>query len=335
MKKFSGTIEHCPRFSGVINRVRKFTGVFVDCVVNDDPVIPDVPIASMYLYGQQSETGNIGLRVGETVTLYNGAVLPKLPEWDKETYPYAILKTQWNIDDGSFKLAYLFLYTNEANYHVTDNGWVYFGSTPYKIHHVVGSDSYIEGSTDAWSDGNEYDKDGSTRVEEWNVRDIYMEYLTWANFKVEYDGTVYLEASDPIPVSGIVGYSYNGTVLSELPESELPYSLVHKSESANDYYFIASERAGEVYNTIMPSNLRIEIGSESTTHRWKTWKLSEGTTEWVEHRGSDTVYYENFKANTLIWTNCDMYYKDSTTVTEDLRGTLYVSASSDPILVYE
>ena len=49
------------------------------------------PTASMYLYGTPSDSGSIGLRSGESVTYYDGAVLPLLPEWDKTKYPYAVL----------------------------------------------------------------------------------------------------------------------------------------------------------------------------------------------------------------------------------------------------
>jgi hypothetical protein len=69
-------------------------GVYLIAAVDAEPDEPDEPgeVATMYLYGTPSESGNIGLRVGDTVTYYDGAVATAYPEWDSVPY-VAITKT--------------------------------------------------------------------------------------------------------------------------------------------------------------------------------------------------------------------------------------------------
>lgn len=118
---------------------------------------------------------------GEPVAyLYNGVRLPKLPEWDKTAYPYAVIIS--NGDDyylgyGSIKLT--------------------AGSTGRVTLSLLGS-SY---STKKLVDG------------QWITPDDYLEINigtpVWANYDVYYTdsetagtlaGTLLLSASDPVPV---------------------------------------------------------------------------------------------------------------------------------------
>lgn len=105
---------------------------------------------------------------------YNGVVLPKLPEWDMEMYPYAVILRHKNngictlfCTPSEPKLigAYLRIYTY-VSYKISDNAWVYY---------------------------QKYDKTAShaTAVTEaiWANTDIYKE-----------DGTIHLTTSEPVPV---------------------------------------------------------------------------------------------------------------------------------------
>lgn len=56
---------------------------------------PNIPEASMYLYGTPNESGNIGLRSGDSVSYYDGTVLDAL-EWDEKTYPYLFVEIWYN-----------------------------------------------------------------------------------------------------------------------------------------------------------------------------------------------------------------------------------------------
>ena len=113
--------------------------------------------------------------------LYNGVQLPQLPYWDKETYPYAFIRATssgayyvWcgsdpaGIKVGSGLVAtglQLSVFAPCIFWQLVENGWLFRAK---KIE-VSGSFS--------------------------------PEQLAWSNYDIlNEDGTVYLAASDPIPV---------------------------------------------------------------------------------------------------------------------------------------
>lgn len=106
---------------------------------------------------------------------YNGVVLPKLPEWDKTVYPYA-----W-ISSFNSSLSMLFLSTKPV----------------YRKNYIPAETTYkralaANASDNSW--GNF--ADGSTGT-------TYAVTSTpfWANHDIlNEDGTVYLAASEPMPV---------------------------------------------------------------------------------------------------------------------------------------
>lgn len=117
--------------------------------------------------------------------LYNGVELPALPEWDREMYPYAVI--------SDFGLNYppcLYVLSADAYYElnndnlwlttsaglqwkVVDGKWSAFGENPGNTISVLINDP-------SWFSNHE---------------------LIWTNFNAEYNGTLYLAASDPIPVN--------------------------------------------------------------------------------------------------------------------------------------
>ena len=120
------------------------------------------------------------IRKQPTAYLYNGVQLPPLPEWDREMYPYAaILCNESKADYWIYafsKTPFLFNNENGALRNV-DN------SKPY---------SYITLIDGVWG--------------EWRVITYTMEFFAncvakWCNYPIyDSDGTLYLSASDPIPV---------------------------------------------------------------------------------------------------------------------------------------
>lgn len=115
---------------------------------------------------------SVGEYKGEPVAhLYNGTQLPALPEWDKETYPYALIV--WNKNNSEYMLLlqdsketvdadgeYMLFYESGIFYRANNGAW-----------EIASADSY-----DA-------------------VKPI------WANYDIlDSNGSVYLAASDPIPV---------------------------------------------------------------------------------------------------------------------------------------
>ncbi|MBR4856946.1 MAG: hypothetical protein IKU94_10025 [Bacteroidaceae bacterium] len=109
---------------------------------------------------------------------YNGVELPALPEWDKEVYPYAVLRSD------PF-LGHVLT--------VTDNSCVNEGSavSSVVIRNSTFSQYYIPKNSDNWLLLREPTYDD----------DYVLGECCWSNYNIlNTDGTVYLAASDPIPV---------------------------------------------------------------------------------------------------------------------------------------
>lgn len=145
----------------------------------DEPEVPDEPgeVATMYLYGTPSESGNIGLRVGDTVTYYNGFAAPDIntvyTDEMKTEYPYARI----GVYGSTYRLS---LVTVEST--VNDSGATSFlAGVVYEV---------VDGKWAACS------KNYNTYT------------LIWANYNVRYANSneLYLAKSDPIPVGEIVDY---------------------------------------------------------------------------------------------------------------------------------
>jgi hypothetical protein len=273
---------------------------------------PDVPAASLYLYGTPSTTGNIGLRNGESVTLYDGAVLPPLPEWDKEKYPYALLAVyKWLNETMN---AQLVCYSEKAETGYNDDGdiadWVEINGT--RIEFLVNYP--INTIPTDWGEPNEY-TGSANRSGIWSNTDIVLD-----------DGTLYLSASEPIPVTDIVGYSYNGTVLPPLPEWDktvYPYAVILHTGMVTHYWYLIllpevtykfTESINPKWCLYVPEGqMGFKVKSDSQKNvlsdKW------ESGTMWFGYKALENV----------TWANFDLLNED---------GTLYLAAS-DPIPVYE
>lgn len=148
-----------------------------------------------------------------TQYFYNGVLLPALPEWDKETYPYAAIFHKSD-SNGGVAPYYQFVATKEpitrydpalgSNYYYRNNtiGWVYrFINDPENItEDTVWGDEHVQTTVFA---------------------SAYKIDLIWTNHDIimENDGSVYLAASDPIPVftpSAVDIYTKLGTDFQKL-----------------------------------------------------------------------------------------------------------------------
>lgn len=107
--------------------------------------------------------------------LYNGVRLPKLPEWDKTVYPYAVIAF---IDAGPIYRVYF----------CADKCTVTGVNASYKAPYV-----WYQGAGDVW----EY------KGETADTSNVILSMVTpiWANHDVyREDGSLYLAASEPVPV---------------------------------------------------------------------------------------------------------------------------------------
>lgn len=137
------------------------------------------------IYGVPSETGNIGLRSGDSVTYYDGVVLPTLPD---KAYQYSMI-----------------VYSKLSGYIM----WVY--SAPFYINNTTGT---VRVYTDKGAMYQLWQVNTDENV--WNLKaegqttsgSITDDTPIWTNEDIyaEIDGirSLYIAAYDPIPVGGIV-----------------------------------------------------------------------------------------------------------------------------------
>lgn len=142
----------------------------------------------LFLYGTPSESGNIGLRVGDSVTYYNGAVLQKLPESDM---PYAhIYSTELDL------IPYGAIFS--------ENPFVFNGNKSILLDGMVGKWHYSENSV--WWNYAEYD-----------ATDTANSYpAIWTNHDIkDVNGNLHLAATNPIPVTKGIVDTINGIPIYE------------------------------------------------------------------------------------------------------------------------
>lgn len=164
---------------------------------------PAVPDSTMYLYGTPSETGNIGLRSGGSVVYYNGAVLPKLPERQRNPYYCdSILKTD---------TAWVLLCT-KREFDLQDENTVQY---PYANTELWYSQHlFADGPFTEWG-AIEYAENCNISVN----KDVFM----WSNQSVEDANLVcHLRGSAPIPVTDIVEW-VNGVPIYEVKNPVVLY----------------------------------------------------------------------------------------------------------------
>lgn len=147
--------------------------------------IPNIDNNTVYLAASEpvrTNSGNVALAEGEGYVLYNGAVLPPLPEWDKVKYPCAVLG-KYALGGGKYRtmLCYSSLPLHES----------ILGLMPPEG--CIGlSYMYYEDKwqlSENWDDGNPFGMPSNSP--------------TWANYDVmASDGTtVSVAASEPIPLA--------------------------------------------------------------------------------------------------------------------------------------
>lgn len=121
-----------------------------------------------------------------TAYLYNGIRLPALPEWDRGAYPYAYI---WQ--SASDQTCYL---------SCSSVPLVVYGADEYYLPSADGEpmEAYriVDGSWGFW-----YETTTSTSATNQIANALTKRPLVWANYDISReDDTVYLAASDPVPV---------------------------------------------------------------------------------------------------------------------------------------
>ena len=168
---------------------------------NDTPTEPDTPAAAMYLYGTPSETGNIGLRVGESVTYYDGAVAPNIDTVYtnelKMEYPVAIIIPR----SGVFLDL---LMAKSIVYQTGVDGNYQWGTADTLRTMLMPYDNTWNETLQAVSDNPKW------------LSAVGDNFAIWTNTDIKFeDGAVETSATEPIPVGEIVD-TINGIPIYEV-----------------------------------------------------------------------------------------------------------------------
>lgn len=298
---------------------------------------------------------------------YNDLTLPALPEWDKETYPYALIFLQMYGGESVYdtspesgivlivanKLGYLDDprgITNEAletdTYVYTMGGNDWDGFTPDPIDYIRWTCPSLE---EGWQ---EFDTGSRSQIDA-GMKSCYPDMLAWTNTTLyDADGNVVLEASDPIPIcdlrswltgfalgfSGkplplstgkkLVGYSYNGTVLPKLPEWDREMYPYAFMLDKPSLYLCSSLPCAAVQTVLSPGYMGIFATGDCDVIRY------EPTTDggsW--QRVSETA--ESFSTSEMIigLAFFDLLWTNTDIINTEDR-TVFLAAS-EPIPVYE
>ena len=245
--------------------------------------------ASEPVYSQVG--GNVALADGEGYVLYDGAVLPPLPEWDAMAYPYAVICR--NIITGITELHCLdaplrksvsygtIVYRPDSdlypNFHVlkfalSDTGeWTANESNPMYVN-----------NTAAWINANSHD-------------------VLWTNTDImDENGEVFLPASDPIPLASAepVAAVYGGVKLPVLPNLVYPYAFIFASSNV---YCLRITDGAVVDGALYCTGFNSVVG----------FSCSDGET-WTAQSDIGAIPSSSF--DKAIWSNHDMCDREGNVV---------------------
>ena len=288
------------------------------------PVEPDAPSvdSGMYLYGTPSESGNIGLRVGDTVTYYDGVVAPELSVVD--VLPYvAIVK----LTKGTIRA----VYSSIPILHNDSTGNIILGG-------VMGKYACYDIVESVWSNT-------VPTATTMNGYSVLTPVILWSNHDIENvdDVVRFAKSADPLSVSGLVGYSYRKSQLPILPDwdkTQYPYVFIQTRRGVLGTGMAFSRLyLSSIPATYYPDNIT-EDGTElagpfviySGEHEFLHYSIqwNEGETQWKLTEGAQAEQ-ERFQITTGMypdkcWTNH--------AILDGTDGTVYLEAS-EPVPVYE
>lgn len=184
--------------------------------------------------------------------LYNGVELPALPEWDKTVYPYAFIYIVTL--DGTTGV-YTLVVSSSSVMGYDGNGIICPSATVGQRYTV---------SEDSWA--------AASASDDFYIKRDNLIYTVWANFDVlNSDGSVYVAASEPVPVAGKfplrewVGWLIAGLCSRPLPvrmqtnqdvlDNEWPIEWSTIATANNSVY---SEEAGIKFIKISDLTLTLE-----------------------------------------------------------------------------
>ncbi len=260
---------------------------------------------SVYLYGEASLNGDIGLFTGNSVTPYKGAVLPKRPDYDKAKYPYAYIQRTVVRTAFWFRACEAPAVWSE-------------GINGFRLVKGGNEKAYFLDLKDAFPFWEERTCDLVIHNEgiEGNV-------LVWANHAVHKpDGSLLVSGTAPIPVDEVPWGSYNGILLPALPKP------VDGAECA----FVTNDSDRYILYQVNANNLMVGTANGRfgliAEFPMSFGSAVEGDKEWSDYQyigAGGSGVHRDFES--IVWSNF--------TATSNETGEVWLESSPDPIPVYE
>jgi len=207
--------------------------------------------------------------------LYNGIELPALPEWDKTTYPYAILYLK---SSG----LYMFSVCNKPFSYGTIEGFSFVGvwaeyNNAYKIYRVSEDLTQFELLNENENNGGYYSP----------CETSHGDMLIWTNTDIlNADGSVYLAASVPVPVGELAWQKHDAYKPNTKWDGNTFYRVMGGKWVKQDAMLSAEKPAPIPANCLTFSS--VEPFTISVNNEEKNW--------------DGTLYYSNDAATWSEWT---------------------------------
>ena len=265
--------------------------------------------------------------------LYNGVELPGLPEtWNEAAHPYLFIRVV-SLDGSAENAVYSLFAASAAAVSYDDNG-ILFPSSAVGEKYAVSDGAWVE-SSESLSDAF-YIK-----------RNDGFLYTLWANFDIlNSDGSVYIAASEPVPVvekfpirewigwllAGLcsrplpmgarvpVAYLYNGVRLPGLPKEWNPetHPFACLFTTGGNVYTLRMMPSDSYYTTYF--NKRVFMSDNGCL---EATNVTGDTDRFTLTERTGGVYIS--LTDKTIWVSFDLVNED---------GSIFLAAS-DPIPVYE
>ena len=227
------------------------------------------PMPSDVLFGTWTGVFNYYLEIETPLYIYNSVVLPRLPDWDDEMYPYTFIELEDDLgddfDEGAF-VAYLILtdsplvceYKYGSVQAMIDRSNVSFVTYGLTNDEMIADEMGIDINT--WVDFGE---------ETYDDYSIDGEVILWSNYDLVYsiDDSIYLDGNEPKKVFSFtvdgtvynseVGMTWNEWIVSDYNTDKLNLfiednTLYYGNVSYENLYY---EDDSDFSNVILPSDV--------------------------------------------------------------------------------
>ena len=236
---------------------------------------------------------------------YNEIELPELPEWDKETYPYACICL---MSSGTY--------------------WVYLSDIKLRIN-FAGSHEWLGGTAgtrylyykaekpdfNSWIFGSE-----DTISSSGNLGYVIYSTPIWSNYEViKYDGSIYLAASEPVPVGGEPEQPENRT------EWKKQYAYKPNTEWNGKTFYRVMGGKWVKQDVVVPQVVEVEPDVPDPDVPEPDVPDPEKPTSWLTFSSAEpfTIGVANAKKN---WDGT-LYYSTDTTTWSEWDGTVAIASA--------